>query len=77
MIHHLRYLPGLTPVDFFLYWRVKSELAGISLFHNSFKTSCDGVIQTMAKEKMPFSGGWTAAKSVSESAVTRPEEGPK
>jgi hypothetical protein len=35
----------------FLCRRVNSDLAGISLPQESIKTNCDGVIQTIAKDK--------------------------
>jgi hypothetical protein len=53
-----RHKEALLPALFTIYYpsrlalflcpRVKSELAGIWLSHDSFKTSCDGVIQTIA-----------------------------
>jgi hypothetical protein len=39
------------PSRFFFHQRVKSELAGILLSRDSFKTICDVVIQTIAKDK--------------------------
>jgi hypothetical protein len=39
------------PSRFFFHQRVKSELAGILLSRDSFKTICDVVIQTIAKVK--------------------------
>jgi hypothetical protein len=41
----------ITPADFFLFPRVKSELVGLSLTHNSFKTSWVRVIETIAEDE--------------------------
>ncbi len=46
---HCPYLPDITTADFFLCWRVKSELADISLSQNSFKTTSRGLSETWLK----------------------------
>ncbi len=44
MIRYLLCLPDIVPAELFLCWRVKSELAGVSLFQEIIKTSLDRVI---------------------------------
>jgi hypothetical protein len=48
---HPPYSLDITPTNFFLFPRVKSELFGLSLSHDSFKTSWVGVLQTIAKDE--------------------------
>jgi hypothetical protein len=51
MTPHPPYSLGITPTNFFLFPRVKSELFGLSLSQDSFKTSWVGVLQTIAKDE--------------------------
>jgi hypothetical protein len=51
MTPHPPYSLDITPTNFFLFPRVKSELAGLSLSQDSFKTSWVGVLQTIAKDE--------------------------
>jgi hypothetical protein len=51
MFCNLPYLLNIVPADFFLCQRVKLELARLSLFQESFKTSCDGVVQIIAVDE--------------------------
>ncbi len=44
-------LVDIAPVDLFLCLRVKSEMVGVLLSQDSFKTSSDGVIQTIARDE--------------------------
>jgi hypothetical protein len=37
VLHHPPYLPDLAPADFSLFWRMKDELAGITLDHSILK----------------------------------------
>jgi hypothetical protein len=52
MIRHPPYSPDRAPVDFFLFPRVKSDLAA-SLCQDTFRTSWEGVIQTIARTSSP------------------------
>jgi hypothetical protein len=45
------YSLDITPMNFFLFPRVKSELAGLSLSQDSFETSWVGVLQTITKDE--------------------------
>jgi hypothetical protein len=58
---------------FFLFSRVKWELAGLLLSQDSFKISCEGVIPTTPKMSLPlpFDSGQNAAKSASALAMTK------
>jgi hypothetical protein len=40
----------MVPADYFLFPRVKTELAVISLMQESFKETLDGVTRTIAKD---------------------------
>jgi hypothetical protein len=51
MTPHPPYSLDITPTNFYLFPRVKSELAGLSLSQDSFKTSWVGVLQTIAKDE--------------------------
>jgi hypothetical protein len=51
MTPHPPYSLEITPMNFFLFPRVKPELAGLSLSQDSFKTSWVGVLQTIAKDE--------------------------
>jgi hypothetical protein len=51
MTPHPTYSLDITPTNFFLFPRVKSELASLSLPQDSFKTSWVGVLQTIAKDE--------------------------
>ena len=50
MIRHPPYSPDLAPADFFLFPTVKKELAGRTLTPDTFKTSWEGAVRTIAKE---------------------------
>jgi histone-lysine N-methyltransferase SETMAR len=49
MVPHPPYSPDLTPVEFFLFPKVKAKLAGQTLTQETFKNSCEGV-GSIAKE---------------------------
>jgi hypothetical protein len=50
MIHHPPYSLDLAPVDFFLFPRVKSELACLSMAQESFQKSWEGVARTIPQD---------------------------
>jgi histone-lysine N-methyltransferase SETMAR len=58
-LRHPPYSPDLAPADFFLFPRVKSELAGLSMNQETFQKSWEGVVWTIPKETLPppFGGG--------------------
>ncbi len=41
-IEHPPYLQGLAPADYFLFPRVKRELAGLTLTHDTFRKEWEG-----------------------------------
>jgi hypothetical protein len=45
------YLPNLAPADFFLFRKVKEQLAGLHLTQESLKSMCEGVTHTIAEEE--------------------------
>ena len=45
------YSSDLAPADFFLLWRVKEELACLSLDQHSLKNALEGVTRSMASEE--------------------------
>ena len=48
MIQHPPYLPDLAPADFFLFPKVKEQLAGITLTQQSFRSTWDRVLKTIS-----------------------------
>ncbi len=59
---------------------VKSALVDLSLSQDSFEMSLEGIVLIIAKDEITdhaFLGGWTAAESMSLSAVTRLKNIPK
>jgi histone-lysine N-methyltransferase SETMAR len=49
-ILHPPYSPDLAPADYFLFPRVKAELAGISMTQDTFQKKWDGVLRTISKD---------------------------
>jgi hypothetical protein len=43
MLQHRPYLPHLAPTDFFLFPKVKKELAGLTLMREAFKKEWEGL----------------------------------
>jgi hypothetical protein len=77
MIPHSSDLPVFAPADFFSS-RGQSPLVGL-LSQNSFNTSQERVVRTIAKDKFAdnFRSRWTTAESKSVSAVTKSKYDPK
>jgi histone-lysine N-methyltransferase SETMAR len=48
MIEHPPYSPDLAPADFFLFPKVKKELAGLTLMRESFKKDWEGAVRTLS-----------------------------
>ena len=48
MIQHPPYSPDLAPADFFLFPKVKEQLAGITLTRQSFRSTWDRVLKTIS-----------------------------
>ncbi len=46
-VPHPPYLPDLAPADFFLFPKVKAELAGQMLMQETFKNSWEGVVRSI------------------------------
>jgi histone-lysine N-methyltransferase SETMAR len=51
LLPHPPYSPDLAPADFFLFRRVKEELAGLSLDEDSLKKTWEGVIRTITADE--------------------------
>ncbi len=49
-IHHPSYFSNITPANFFLFPRMKSEMAGLSLTQESFQKSWEVVVWTIAQD---------------------------
>jgi histone-lysine N-methyltransferase SETMAR len=58
MLRHPPYLPDLAPADFFLFPRVKTELAGLSVNQEAFQKSWEGVVRTILKEDFTAAIHW-------------------
>jgi hypothetical protein len=65
-LRHPPYLPDLALADFFLFWPMKDELAGITLDHSTLKRSGKGPRETSPlRSSPPASGsGMSATKIV-------------
>jgi hypothetical protein len=68
------YLPDLPPVDFFLFPRVKSELAGLTLFQENYRNSWEGVVRIITNEELAAASRGSAMKSASRRAATMPKD---
>jgi hypothetical protein len=66
----LQYSPDLTLAEFFLFPRVKSELAGLSQTQESFQKSCDGIVHFIPQDNFTdaffFTDGRSDAKGASD-----------
>jgi hypothetical protein len=51
-------LSNLASADFFLFPKVKSELAGLSLTQGTFQKTWDGVIQKINEEEFAAAFRW-------------------
>ncbi len=75
MIKHPLYSLDLAPANFFLFPKVKKELAGLTLTRESFKKDWEGAVRTLSAADFArrSSSGFAAAKSVSrlEADTTR------
>jgi hypothetical protein len=71
MTENPSYSPDLAPVDFFLFPKVKKELAGLTLMKETFKKEWEGAVRTLTAADSPrhSSSGFTAMKSVSRLAA--------
>jgi histone-lysine N-methyltransferase SETMAR len=47
LIEHPPYLPDLAPADYFLFPRVKREMAGLTLTQDSFKKEWEGAVRSI------------------------------
>ncbi len=52
VLRHPPYSLDLALADFFLLWRVKDELAGISLDHSILKKEWEGVMRSISAEEV-------------------------
>jgi histone-lysine N-methyltransferase SETMAR len=57
-LEHPPYSPDLAPADFFLFWRVKEELAGRSLDEGTLKKTWEGVTRNNAAEEFATAFRW-------------------
>jgi hypothetical protein len=76
VIRHPPYSPDLAPADFFLFWRVKEQLVGLTLDQNTIKKTWEGVTRAIAPEEFATAegGGVRADKSAVRSAATMCEK---
>ncbi len=51
VLPHPPYLPALAPADFFLFRKVKEELAGLHLTQETLKSACEGVMRTITEDE--------------------------
>ncbi len=57
-LRHQPYSPDFAPADFFLFPRVKTELAGLSMNQEAFQKSWEGVVRTIPKEDFASASQW-------------------
>ena len=50
LLDHPPYSPDLAPADFFLFPKLKKELAGIIMTQEKFKNKWEGVLRTLSKD---------------------------
>jgi hypothetical protein len=59
VISHPPYSPDLAPADFFLFPKVKGELAFLTLTEKTFKMRPEGVLRKIVKSEFaPTSESW-------------------
>ena len=51
VLPHPPYSPDLAPADFFLFRKVKEELAGLTLTQDSLKSAWEGVVRNIAENE--------------------------
>jgi histone-lysine N-methyltransferase SETMAR len=51
VLPHPPYSPDLAPADFFLFRKVKEELAGLTLTQESLKSAWEGVVRNIAEDE--------------------------
>jgi histone-lysine N-methyltransferase SETMAR len=51
VLPHPPYSPDLAPADFFLFRKVKEELAGLNLTQESLKSNWEGVVRNIAEDE--------------------------
>jgi hypothetical protein len=68
-----------SPTQTFFLPRAKSELAGLSLSQDQDKSSVKRSFKPspMTSSLTPFGDGWTAAKNLPASGITKPKKIPK
>jgi transposase len=64
-LQHPPYSPDLAPADYFLFRRLKSDLAGVSVTPETFKTELERCYGVSAKTSLPkpSRGGYIVMKS--------------
>jgi len=50
LLSHPPYSPDLTPADYFLFPKLKKELAGFSMTQEEFKKEWEGVLRRVSRE---------------------------
>jgi len=51
LLSHPPYLPDLAPADYFLFPKLKKELAGITMTQEKFKKEWEGVLRGISREE--------------------------
>jgi hypothetical protein len=52
LLSHPPYSPDLTPADYFLFPKLKKELAGITMTQEKFKKEWEGVLRRFSREEL-------------------------
>jgi hypothetical protein len=51
LLSHPPYSPDLTPADYFLFPKLKKELAGFTMTQEEFKKEWEGVLRRVSREE--------------------------
>jgi hypothetical protein len=52
LLSHPTYSPDLAPADYFLFPKLKKELAGITMTQEKFKKEWEGVLRAISREEL-------------------------
>ena len=55
-LQHPPYSQDLVPADYSLFWRIKSDLADVSITHETFKTELERVLRSIGENE--FTGAF-------------------
>ena len=66
-LQHPPYSLDLVPADYSLFWRIKSDLADVSITHETFKTELEGVLRSIGENE--FTGAFQRSLHCHEKCI--------